>query len=180
MLVKSASDVKHNLVSKVGSIQLPHDLKGRLLEQELAKATQEFVYWIELRGWTLAHVPGHKNPQWVTDGSGPMAYYAIDWLGERTGTKRSQTPMEHRGGGDHYPTRDEHRGTLPTKRETTLDETDGMVEYRCVGVFWAPEVITEMLGSIYERKERERQAKNPVIFGPGGQRLQHLAPRKGD
>ena len=169
VLVKSQQELKHNLVSKVGSIQLDHDCKGRLLEQELARATGEFVRWMELRGWTLANVPGVKNPQWVTDGHGQMAaYYAIDWEGNRTGTKEAQRRMADRTGGDQYPTRDEHRGVLPTKRETTLEETDGMVEYRCVGVFWAPELVIETLGSVYERKERERKAKNPVVFGPRG------------
>ena len=170
-LIKSQAGIKHNLVSKVGSIQLQHDLKGRLLELELAKATEEFVRWMELRGWTLASVPGRKNPQWVTDGDNKMAFYAIDWEGNRTGTKRAQEPIKHLTGGDRYPTRDAHRGVLPTKREMTLDETDGMVEYRCVGVFWAPEVIIETLGSVYERKESERKARNPVVFGPSGQPL---------
>ena len=169
VLVKTSAELKQGLVSKVGSVQLPHDCKDRLLEQELSRAREEFVHWMELRGWTLARVPGAENPQWVTDGAGRMApYYAIDWEGNRTGTKQAQKRMEERTGGDRYPTRDEHRGVLPTKRETSLEETDGMVEYRCVGVFWAPEMIIETLGGVYERKERERVARNPVVFGPSG------------
>ena len=168
VLVKTPQEIKHSLVSKVGSIQLPHDMKGRLLELELDKAREEFVHWMELRGWTLASVPGRQNPQWVTDGDNKMSFYAIDWEGDRTGTKRAQEPMEHRTGEDRYPTRDAHRGTLPTKRETTLDETDGMVEYRCVGVFWAPELMIEVLTSAYDRKEQERKDRNPTLFGPSG------------
>lgn len=168
-LLKTQEELKHNLVAKVGSIQLPHDCKGRLLEIDLAKATEEFVRSMELRGWTLASIPGVKpNPKWVTDNDGRMVgYYAIDWLGDRTATKEAQKRRTQHG-DPRFPTRPAHEGPLPTRRESSLEDTDGMVEYRCVGIFWAPELMIELLTSADDRKQQEKAAKNPVIFGPSG------------
>ena len=163
VLVKTAPDVKYGLVTKVGSIQLPFDCQGRLLEQEIASATESFVRSMELRGWTL-YRGLKRNPVWATDGDSKMAFYAIDWFSEYTGTKRAQKKAEHLSGGNGYQTRDAHRGPMPTPRERSLEETDGFVEYRCVGVFIAPETVIEVLGNSYERKQQEKAARNPVSF----------------
>lgn len=170
-LIQTTPDTKYGLVTKVASIDLPHDLQGRLLERELQAALESFVRSMEQRGWRLySHPSLPKNPVWTTDGQGRMgAYLAIDWFGEYTGTKRAQE--KQLTGGDSYPTRDAHRGQLPTPRERTLEDSDGMVEYRCVGVFLAPELPIDVVTNSYERKQQERASRHPVIFGPAGRPL---------
>lgn len=166
------NDLKYNLVTKTGSIQFPHDLTGRLLELEIKKATEDFVYHIELRGWTLFR--GIKrNPVWMHDREGNLKpYHAIDWTGEFTSTKEYQKEWEKNK--DHRfddLVRGSQLGPPPKRREMTLEDTDGMVEYRCVGVFWAPEVAIDILGNKYVRKQQEKAARNPTIFGPSGTKI---------
>ena len=168
MLTKTAQDIRYQLVTKTGSIQFPHDFIGRPLEIEIAKATESFVRSMELRGWTLFQgLP--KNPTWLSGESGSLVpFTAIDWMGEFTSTKRARGAEKALTGGDRYQTRESHRGPLPTQRERSLEDSDGMVEYRCVGVFWAPEAVIEVLGDSYIRKQDERAARNPHIYGPSG------------
>ena len=78
------------------------------------------------------------------------AFYAIDWLGDRPAVI----------GPDGEP--------LPRSRETSLEETLGMVEYRCVGIFWAPDRMVEALKSKQAIVDEERLEKNPLMFGYGG------------
>ena len=157
-----APDIKKGLVTKVASVTLPFEMQGRTLELELQQATSEFVRAMELRGWTL-YTGLPENPKWVTDGIGRMApYLAIDWEGTFPSTKRAQEAAAHHG-DPRYPTREAHKGPLPTTRESSLEDTDGMVEYRCVGVFIAPEVMIE---AIMAKKSEEEAAKHRVSFGP--------------
>ena len=159
---KQAPDIKNGLVTKVASITLPYEMQGRTLELELKQATGEFVRAMELRGWTLYRgLP--ENPKWATDGKGRMApYLAIDWEGTFPSTKRAIEKRKHFG-DPRYPTRESQQGELPVDREASLEDTDGMVEYRCVGVFIAPEVMIEQIMAI---KSQEEAAKHRVTFGP--------------
>lgn len=162
------------LATKTGSIQLPFDLQGRLLEVELRKALVEFVYWMELKGFTLYRHPGlPKNPVWIggRKDSPLVAFPAIDWEGSFKATKDAQRKQDQLTGGDRFPTRDAHRGPLPVTVNTetySLEDTDGLVEYRCVGVFIAPKVMIDILGDKYTRKQEEKAARHPAIFGPTG------------
>ena len=166
VLIKTRAELEREVVTKVGSIQLPHDLKGRLLEIEFHKAEEEFVRYMEQRDWKLySCLP--KNPLWLasSDSTMPMPFYALDWFGERKATKDAQERgASHQPEG--YETREAHRGPLPTRREYSLEDSEGMVEYRCVGVFIAPKVATDLVVDSYLRKEQERQALNPTVFGP--------------
>ena len=149
-----------DIVTKVASISLPFELQGRLLEIEIEEATRKFVRAMELRGWTLyKHPQMPQNPQWVTDGKGRMApYLAIDWEGKYPSTKRAQAV-----GAMHGPQDAQHKGPVPTTREESLEDTDGEVEYRCVGVFIAPQAVLETLLPI---KSQEEAAKHRSVFGP--------------
>ena len=154
MQLHIAPELKYNLVSKVGSIDLEYGVRGTELEKELRSAQETFIRSMELRGYTLAKVP--DNPQWVTDGEGRLsASYAIDWTGERR--QKAQTV-----GGEIE---------TANKKETSLEETHGMVEYRIVAVFWAPEVSVEMLKNKVQIRDEERLARNPMSFGRGGNQL---------
>jgi hypothetical protein len=155
--IRIEAEPEYGLVSKVGSIDLEYGVKGTELERNLQGAQEAFIRSMELRGLTLAKVPaGQVNPQWVTDSQGRLsANYAIDWTGERR--QKVQTAG----------------GLVETanKKETSLEETDGMVEYRIVGIFWAPETAIEMLRHPGQARDEERLAKKPTSFGAGGIQL---------
>lgn len=147
---KVQEDPKYGLVTKVGSIQLEYGVRGEELQRELVKSMGMFVRAMEQQGMFLYNDPRVDNPQWATTETGEMsAVYAIDWLGDRP------------------PAIAPDGNPLPHSRETSLEETQGMVEYRCVGVFWAPDHMVEALVSKQAIEDEEKLAKNPFRFGPG-------------
>ena len=147
MLTKVGEDPKYGLTSKVGSITLEHGVKGSELERLLRKAQEKFVRDMELRGFMLYDLP--NNPSWTTHEDGSMAsWYAIDWLGEHTPTFRD---------GE----------VLPKTRETSLEDSRGMVEYRIVGVFWTLVKMMEVLKDRDEILLDEKLARNPTRLGYG-------------
>ena len=165
----------HGLVTKTGSIQLPFDMQGRFLELELSKALGEFIYWMELKGFTLYRHAGFQNPKWIGGRDSELvAWPAIDWEGKFKVTRDAQAKQDKLTGDDRYPVREAHQGPLPVTVNTetmSLEDTDGLVEYRCVGVFIAPKVMIDILGDKYVRKQEEKAARNPVIFGPTGKHI---------
>jgi len=147
--IKSKPGLEYALIQKVGSITLEYGMSGSTLEKELKAARASFLHSMELRGMTLYSKPGFRNPAWVTNEDGsPMAIYAIDWEGKR----------KPRLGPDGLP--------LPRVRETSLEESEGEVEYRIVGVFWAPKVPMEVPVARDDIRQAERAARNPMVFGP--------------
>lgn len=159
--VRVQEDPQYQLVHQTGSIQLDYGVRGPELERKLYGAIQKFIRDMELKGLTLYKPPGGylrmpdgttvTNPTWMKNPTGEYAaWYAIDWEGNRQRTA-------HLSGGETQ---------LPKKRETSLEETDGMVEYRLVGIFWAPEKSIEILKDRDEILAEERAARHPVVFGP--------------
>lgn len=141
---------RYDLITKVGSITLEYGVRGPELERELRVAQEKFIRAMELRGLTLFRSSGLANPKWTTNEDGSMtAWYAIDWEGKRK-------PRLHTDGTP-----------LPRKRETSLEESEGEVEYRIVGVFWGPTTSMEILKEKQEIKDEEREAKHPTQFGYG-------------
>lgn len=148
--VRVQEDPKYGLTHKTGSISFDAGVRGRELERELLAAAIKFIRDMELRGLILYKVPGMQNPTWVRNPDGQYAaWYAIDWEGKR--------PRKHAvtGGGEI---------TLPTTRERSLEDSQGEVEYRIVGIFWAPERAIEILTSVAERKDREQRERHPQSF----------------
>jgi len=159
--IKVKEPPAHELIYKVGSIQLEYGVRGEELARELLKATTDFVRAMELRGLTLYRTLGQANPYWITDVDGEKAkWYAIDWTGDRGERKEVRSGELHRD--------------LPKLRETSLDDSWGFVEYRCVGIFWSPQASVEILRSIHDIHEEEKTAKHPTQFGYGKQ------PKTGD
>ena len=151
MEFKIAPNKDYGLCHKVGSIDLEYGVKGPELERELRKAQDTFVRSMELQGMVLYKHSGLDNPVWTTNEDGsPLAVYAIDWEGTRN----------KRVGADGNP--------LPALRATSLEETDGMVEYRIVGIFWSPKRSMEILRSRLDILNEERQSRHPTVFGVGG------------
>ena len=58
-------------------------------------------------------------------------------------------------------------GPETLKQPTNLDMSQGLVDYRIVGVFWAPEVSIEIAVDRARILEGEKQAKNPRTWGYG-------------
>lgn len=142
--------VEHDVVPRTGSIRLEYGVKGTELEQKLRQAQDQFIRAMEVRGLTLMRLGKEPNPKWITDDDGSMAaFYAIDWIGER--------PVELAPDGN----------PLPRTRESSLDDTWGMVEYRVVGVFWGPKTSVEILRTKADILDEERQARDPRVFGYG-------------
>ena len=142
---------EYEIVTKVGSISFDHELQGRLLEIELDQAKQDFIHYMELAGFDLWQVDRKiKNPDWVRHPNGePKAWYAMDWEGNR--------PRVYEDGDGNR---------LPTKRERSLEDSHGEVEYRIVGAFWSPKRVIEVLTNKQDRLDTERALVNPVTFGP--------------
>jgi hypothetical protein len=164
--IKIEPEPEYDLFSKVGSIDLEYGVKGRELEHNLEAAQATFVRSMEMRGLTLARIPGQRNPVWITDEDGRLnAFYAIDWYGERI--------------PKHVPP-DGNPLELAHTRETSLEETGGKVEYRVVGIFWGPKTSIEVLKASAQIKDEERLAKNPTSFGPGGIQLPGSPDYPGD
>lgn len=132
----------------VGSIDVDADMEGRTLEIELEKALEKFVRAQELRGYTLIAMPGGiKNPQWATHPDGtPKAWYARRGIDKQN----AEGQLEY------------------SKREESLEESEGIVEYRCFGFFIAPMTLMQIKKHEDEIYAEERAARNPVVFGPGG------------
>ena len=148
---KVQEDPTYGIITKVGSIQLEYGVRGEELMRELRNSMGMFIRAMEQQGMILYEDPRLDNPQWAAAETGEMsAFYAIDWLGDRPAVV----------GPDGEP--------LPRSRETSLEETLGMVEYRCVGIFWAPDHMVEALKSKQAIVDEERLEKNPLMFGYGG------------
>lgn len=147
--IKVEEDLQYGLTSKVGSITVEHGVRGRELEERLRKAQEKFVRDMELRGFVLYDdLPG--NPAWTTNEDGSMAsWYAIDWMGERTKLHETEG------------------GALPTKREESLEDSEGLVEYRIVGIFWGMQRIMEVLKDRDDILQGEQIARNPTVLGYG-------------
>ena len=161
MKVRVEEDPKYGLVHKVGTLTLDFGVRGSELERELLTSMEKFIKAMELRGLMLYKPPGGKinlpdhgvvsNPFWVENPDGEKAaFYAIDWEGKHPAKQSRVTTGE--------------LIDLPREKATTLEASFGEVEYRVIGLFWAPEKTVEILTSVQERKDAEKASRNPVSF----------------
>jgi len=149
--IRVKENPKYQLIHKVGSITLEYGVKGSELERELRLAQEDFVRAMELRGMILYRRVGFNNPVWVMQDGEPLAFYAIDWDGKRkTGRKL---------GPDGLP--------LPKEREYSLEDSEGEVEYRVIGIFYAPERAIEIMVDVQDILDKEKIDRNPIQFGYG-------------
>ena len=167
----SDGPMEAEIVTKTGSITRSAEMNGRLLEIELDKALESFVYYMELAGlrlWT-GDLQGMRNPDWVRwmpQDAVPgaiigdvKAWFAMDWEGKRT-------PIYMNEDGTPHLDEEGQLIYLPNSRERSLEDSEGMVEYRCVGAFWANPVMTEIVRDRDDILADEKAAKNQVVFGP--------------
>ena len=143
---------QYGLTWKVGSITLEHGVTVSELEKELDTATATFLKHMELRGLILYNHPALRfaNPSWLSSSPGnPLPFYGVDWEGKR----------KVRLASDGKP--------LPRVTESSLEDTEGEVEYRIVGIFWTPERAIQHIVAGQGILDKELADKNPTRFGPG-------------
>lgn len=163
-LIAMQKDVEYMVVERVGAFAVEYGVKGRELAIELHKNAEEFIRAMELQGLTL--ITGLKdprtgqplgNPQVVTDKQGvPYATFSV-----HNDLDRNALPdeiVDAKTGGQGTPTQKEPR---------SLDDSGGLVDYRIIGVFWAPKVSIEIATAREDRLAKERAAKNPTTWGGG-------------
>ena len=173
MAVRVKEDASYGLTHKTGTISFDVGVRGPELERELRLAGEKFIHDMEARGMALYHPPGGylpgqdgskmSNPSWVKYADAPdhpAAFYAIDWESKR---KKERVRVT---GND--PDVKEEWIDLPTRRETSLEETEGEVEYRIVGIFWVKATAVPVVTDRQVRLAAERAARNPKVFGPEG------------
>ncbi len=176
MAIRVKEDASYGLTHKTGTISFDSGVRGPELERELRLAGEKFVKDMENRGMALYHPPGGylpgqdgrkmTNPSWVQYAEAEnqaAAFYAIDWEGKR--------PKERVRVTGNDPSVKETWIDLPTRRETSLEETDGEVEYRIVGIFWVKATAVPVVTDRQTRLATERAARHPVVFGPEGNKV---------
>ncbi len=159
------------IITKVGSISRSADLQGRLLEIDLDHALADFVHYMELAGmrlWT-GDLIGMRNPDWVRWTAedvrpGARVGDAKAWFAFNFDT--DDMPIYRNDDGTPRLDEEGNQIELPRERERSLDDSKGMVEYRCVGAFWANPMLTEIVVDRDDILADERRAKNPTVFGP--------------
>ncbi len=157
--IRVTESPEFDLIHKTGSLTLEYGVRGGELENELRRNQELFVRSMELQGLTLYRKPGFNNPVWVTNEDGsPLAYYGIDWEGKRRRVERRTFD----------PITGTDRVELPTRRETSLEDSQGEVEYRIVGIFWGPKTSIEIAKSRDVIIAEEKASKHPIQFGPSG------------
>lgn len=154
-LVAMQSDLPHMIVTRNAAMPLEYGVKGEELMRELKKGMEKFIRAMELQGLTLIALP-EGNPLVVTHEDGrPYATYSISKDLEKTAPDEL---IDARSGG---------QGTATHRQPTNLDMSHGLVDYRFVGVFWAPKVSMEIAVSREKLLAQERAAKNPRQWGAG-------------
>lgn len=156
-LISVQQDLEHKLVTREAALPVEYGVKGRELMDILKKGAQDFIRAMEMQGLTLLPLPG-GNPQVVTYGQGakmgqPFGTYSIS----RDLNKAAPDELLDAAG----------KGVETWKQPMSLDDSYGLVDYRIVGVFWAPEVTIEIARERDKLLAEERAAKNPRTWGAG-------------
>jgi|FLYL01.1.fsa_nt_gi hypothetical protein len=152
-LIAVQQDLPKMIVAREAAFPVEYGVRGSELRKKLIEATEKFIHAMELQGLTLIPLPD-GNPKVVTYEDGrPYATYSI------THDLTKQQPdelLDLQGKG------------VPTlKQPMSLEDSRGYVDYRIVGVFWAPQVTIEILKKREQIIEEERAARHPRTWGFG-------------
>jgi hypothetical protein len=153
--VAMQEDLPKMIVPREAAFPVEYGVTGRELRAKLTWAIEQFVRAMELQGLTLVPLPT-GNPLVVTEEDGtPYGTYSI------TKDLMKAAPDEMI---DHET---DGRGPETLKQPRSLEDSEGFIDYRIVGVFWAPQVSVEIAVDRARILEGERQAKNPRTWRPG-------------
>ncbi len=154
-LIATQADLPNMVVTREAAMPVEYGVKGRELMRMLRRGVEKFIKAMELQGLTLIPLP-EGNPMCVTnEDDTPRPTF-------------SMTKDLDRNAPDQYiDAKTGGQGPETLKVPTSLEMSDGMVDYRFVGVFWAPQVSMEIATSIDEIHAEEKMSTNPKVWGSG-------------
>lgn len=154
-LLAVEQDLEYMIVERTAGMPLEYGIRGSELMTKLRDGCRKFIRAMELQGLTLIPLPG-GNPLCVTHKDGrPYGTFSVS----KSLLERMPDELEDNKTGGSGPS---------TQREPrSLEDSDGFVDYRFVGVFWAPQVSIEIAVERDKLLDKERAAKNPTRWGGG-------------
>ena len=154
-LIAVQADLPKMVVTREAAMPVEYGVKGRELMRMLRDGCMKFIKAMELQGLTLIPLP-EGNPMCVTN------------LDDSPRPTFSMTKDLDRVAPDEYvDAKTGGKGPPTLKVPTSLDMSDGYVDYRFVGVFWAPQVSVEIATTREAIHSREQASKNPQTWGAG-------------
>lgn len=152
-LIAVQQDLPKMIVTREAALPVEYGVKGRELMDKLRKGAEAFIHAMELQGLELIPLPD-GNPQVVTNSEGvPYGTYSVS----RDLMRAAPDELLDSNGV----------GAETWKQPMSLDDSYGLVDYRIVGVFWAPQVTVEIAKTRDKLLAEERAAKNPRTWGYG-------------
>jgi hypothetical protein len=141
------------VVSREAAFPVEYGVKGRELQRLLGENCRKFIRAMELQGLELIPLPD-GNPVIVTDEQDrALPTYSATFDLMKTAPDEA---ADARGAG---------AATL--SQPMSLEDSRGFVDYRLVGVFWAPKVAIEIAKTRERLLREEREARNPRTWGYG-------------
>ena len=152
-LIAAQVDLPKMVVTKEAAMPVEYGVTGSELMRMLRRGVEKFIKAMELQGLTLIPLP-EGNPMCVTnEDHTPQAMFSM------TGD------LEKAGPDEYTDIKTGGKGPDTLKVPSNLDMSDGMVDYRFVGVFWAPQVSIEIAKSLDKIHAEEKLARHPNVWG---------------
>ena len=154
-LMATQADLPKMVVSREAALPIEYGVKGTELMQKIRQGAEKFIRAMELQGLTLIPLP-EGNPLCVTNEDGsPHGTFSMTHDLEKTSPDEL---LDIKSGGKGPETL-----TVPS----SLEDSKGMVDYRMIGVFWAPQISIEIVRSLDEIHAKEKASRNPSTWGSG-------------
>ncbi len=154
-LMASQAELPMMVVSREAALPVEFGVTGSELMRKLRQGAEKFIRAMELQGLTLIPLP-HGNPLCVTNEDGtPRATFSMTHDLEKTAPDQL---LDAESGG---------KGPDTLKVPSSLEDSKGMVDYRMVGVFWAPQVSIEIAKTREQIRAEEKASRNPSTWGSG-------------
>ena len=154
-LIATQADLPKMMVTREAAMPVEYGVTGRELMTKLRRGCEKFIKAMELQGLTLIPLP-EGNPLCVTNvDDTPRATFSMTKDLEKTAPDEY---VDMKTGG---------QGPETLKVPSSLDMSEGMVDYRFLGVFWAPQVSMEIAKSLDRIHAEEKMAQHPNVWGAG-------------
>jgi len=151
-LIATQQDVEKMVVSREAAFPVEYGVKGKELRDLLAANARKFIHAMELQGLELIPLPD-GNPLIVTDEQ------------DRAIPTYSMTRDLMKSAPDEASDiASDGQGAPTLNQPMSLDDSYGLVDYRLVGVFWAPKVAIEIAKSRDRILAEEKAARNPTTW----------------
>ncbi len=154
-LMASQADLPMMVVSREAAMPVEYGVTGSELIKKLRDGASKFIKAMGLQGLTLIPLPT-GNPLCVTNEDGtPRPTFSMTQDLEKTAPDEM---LDAKTGG---------AGPNTLRIPSSLEDSLGMVDYRFVGVFWAPQVSVEIAKPLEQIHAEEKMGKNPSQWGAG-------------